>query len=163
MIYGQCVSRHPGWDLLLRGGLQSLFGLLTQNGYLSRRQSPALGDGEVFTGLILDYLSKHYTDNLSSQKAAKAFSYSHGYFCRKFKLHFGVPFQLYLQKYRLLKSRPILFHTAVPISVIARAVGFTGANDYVRCFRAMFGHTPGQYRRLQDVTPGVGAFREQKN
>ena len=59
-----------------------------------------------------------------------------------------------------MRSRPLLFHTAASVSAIARAVGFSSANYYVRCFRAMFGCTPGQYRRLRNGPPAAAAIGE---
>ena len=53
----------------------------------------------------------------------------------------------YLRLMRVQQMARLLTHSDLPISAIARAVGWTDANYSSRCFHAYYGISPTEYRR----------------
>ncbi len=71
---------------------------------------------------------------------------SPGHLSRLFKQHFGASFQAYLQKIRIQKAADLLITTQIPISRIARRVGYRDPARFGQHFRRHIGTTPTLHR-----------------
>jgi AraC-like DNA-binding protein len=72
---------------------------------------------------------------------------SAGNLSRLFRQHHGLGFQAYLQKLRLEKAAELLATTRLPISRIAKRVGYRDVSRFGQHFKRHHGHTPGGWRR----------------
>jgi len=72
-----------------------------------------------------------------------------------FNRHFSCPLEVYVTRQRLTMSAYLLEHSQVPVSVIARALGFPSPSQMGRSFKKEFGITPGERRaRAADAASG---------
>lgn len=146
-IYQQCKHMPTSWELVVEGGLLTFFGLLQQKNYIFSSVIGSMQDD--FGQSILQYLSQHYNQNITSKDLATQMSYSQSYFCRKFHATFDCPFQQYLCQYRLSKARLLLAQEKISIEEAARRVGFNHTGYFVRQFHIAYGCTPKQFQKSQ--------------
>jgi AraC-like DNA-binding protein len=78
--------------------------------------------------------------------AAKVAFTSAGHLSRLFRQHYGLSFQAYLQKLRLEKAAELLRTTKLPITRIAKRVGYRDVSRFGQHFKRMFEATPIEYR-----------------
>ena len=82
--------------------------------------------------------------------AAKNMSMSYSYFSRRFKSEFNTSFSKYLTGVRIQKSVELLSSTAMSVSAIALACGFSNLSHFTKCFKEEKGITPNKFRSLTD-------------
>ncbi len=87
----------------------------------------------------------HTPLKLSDVARVVAFT-SPGNLSRLFRQSYGMSFQAYLQKIRLEKAAELLTTTRLPISRIARRVGYRDVSRFGQHFKRYFSHTPSEYR-----------------
>lgn len=150
-IYRQSEAHTDHWDLMVRGQLLYLFGLLWQSGAIRHAERGELKSG--FGLRVLDILRVRYREQLTSADVAAQLSYSHSYFCRKFKETFSLSFQQYLSQYRLSKARLLLTRNSLTVGEIAEQVGYNNVSFFIRQFRSLYGCTPGQFQKNQAARP----------
>lgn len=95
---------------------------------------------------ILEYIHKHYDQELSIEHFAGTMNMSIGHFSRTFKEEVGEKYVEYIAKYRLMKAKQLLLDTDLKIDEIAEKVGYWGRNSLIRAFRRYEGITPAKYR-----------------
>lgn len=94
------------------------------------------------------YLSLHLNRSLQLEAVAKDVAFvSAGHLSRLFKQRYGLSFQGYLQKVRLEKAAELLIDTKLPISRLARRVGYRDLSRFCEHFKRSFGTSPMQYRK----------------
>lgn len=98
---------------------------------------------------VLDYMNKHYYEDISSADLSKRFGYSEGYFCRHFKLITGLSPMIYIRILRLEKAMELLQNEHLSFTEIAMRCGFSNANYFTRCFKSHFNMTPSEYLQQQ--------------
>lgn len=138
------ADQRPGWELQVCGNLAILFGMLKEDGHLSTPDFPA---EKNICCRIIDYISAHYPENITSADAAHHFHMSPSHFCRLFRSSFGHCFQNYLCIYRIEQAKLLLRSSDRPISQIAASVGFGSFSYFCKIFREHTGVTPSEYRR----------------
>ena len=69
------------------------------------------------------------------------------YLSRYFARHFGCGFREYLRLARVETSTTLLHDASRSLTQIAFASGFADQSHFVRCFKAVHGQTPSEYRR----------------
>jgi len=97
---------------------------------------------------ILDYIHKHYNEDISVEYFAEKLQMSVGHFSRTFKEEVGEKYVDYIAKVRLQKAKEMLLETDLKIDDIAVKVGYWGRNSFIRMFRKHEGITPAQYRTI---------------
>jgi len=95
----------------------------------------------------LDYISAHYTENLSIPDIAEHLHLSSNYFAKLFKQETGVTPVQYIASLRYEKSAHLLRHTDMPISEVAQAVGFSDTLYFSRFFHEFAGRSPTAFRK----------------
>lgn len=97
------------------------------------------------------YICAHYSTIRSLAQVAEACEISIPYLCRLFENYATTsPYEL-LAHMRLRKAAMMLATTKMPVSSVARAVGYRDIPHFSRLFKSTFGVPPSQYR----FTPGV--------
>lgn len=155
-IYRQCVERRRGWELVVRGQLLALAGMLEQQGDLFNTIRKDMR--RDFSTRALDILSETYAAPITSRDVAARMSYSQSYFCRLFRENFSLSFQEYLCQYRLSKARLLLAQGEVPVGEAAARVGFANASYFAKQFRALYGCTPKKFQAMQAVPDDFGGY-----
>ena len=96
---------------------------------------------------IEEFLNKHYTESLRLGDLSAWLNLSSRQTERIILRLFGVPFTTLLCKKRLTTAKLLLKITDLPVEEIARSVGFPDQNYFYRKFSAVYGTTPGKYRK----------------
>ena len=100
-----------------------------------------------FCKKVLEYVSEHFAENISSKHAADALSFNQSYFCRNFKKNFGTSFAEYLNMYRVSASRGLLEDKTKSITQIAYECGFGTSSRFSKCFKKHYGILPSEYKK----------------
>jgi two-component system, response regulator YesN len=99
----------------------------------------------------IDYISAHYTGELSLQQLAEHVHMSKNYFCLQFKHHTGQNFIDYVIKLRIGKAKEIMVDPGLKIYEVAEKAGFNDVKYFSKLFKKMTGLSPVEYReRLQE-------------
>ena len=93
-----------------------------------------------------NFISEHFTDELSLAKVAKAVSISANYLSERFKQVTGMNFVEYVSCTRFQKAHNLLRNSDLRISEIAFAVGFQSLSQFNRVFKRLSGKPPTAFR-----------------
>jgi transcriptional regulator GlxA family with amidase domain len=98
---------------------------------------------------IREYVEAHLGDSMDLATLAAVAGLSIHHFARGFKQSTGLTPHHYLTQKRVERAQDMLAHSALSLSEIAYAVGFSDQSHLARHFRQMLGTTPGQFRWAQ--------------
>lgn len=122
-----------------------MFIYLFKNNHITKKELNS--KSSVFCTNVLGYIATHYSEDITSCDASKALSYSHGYFCRKFKSEFGQNFSEYLTVYRVVMSKILLEEKKCSVTEVAYNCGFSSADYFSKCFKKIVGLLPSEYKK----------------
>ncbi len=103
----------------------------------------------------IDYIEKHLNDDLPVDLLAGIAAFSLWHFQRVFSAMTGQTVACYIRRRRLASAAAQLAGTRRKIVEIAWEHRFESQEAFTRAFKAMFGSTPGQYRR-ENTRPDEG-------
>ena len=96
---------------------------------------------------VIDYLEKHYMEDLSVSELASHFNMSPSYFAHFFKQYAQKSVIEYINEIRITHAKNFLEKEETPISEIALRVGFSDVNYFSRKFKAITCITPTEYKK----------------
>ncbi len=96
---------------------------------------------------ILNYIDKHFNEDITLQKLEKEFGASVAHISVEFKRWFGINYRSYLINRRLNRAKELLRYSDLPIATIADEMGFPTPSYMIELFRKKEGITPFQYRK----------------
>lgn len=96
---------------------------------------------------ILEYVQKHYSEDISSNSICTEFGYTESHLCRLFKKHTGVTVSKYVQTLRIENAKKLLQETDMEINRISEACGFLDFSYFCRCFKSFVRYTPSDFRK----------------
>lgn len=96
---------------------------------------------------IVDYLDRHFAEDLSIEDLAATFNISASYFAHLFKEYAQKSVIEYINETRIMHAKNFLEKEEIPISEIALRVGFSDINYFSRKFKAIAGVTPTEYKK----------------
>ena len=119
--------------------------------YLARameraRSELANRDPLYILSVTLEYVDKHYTENISQEELAERFRYNSAYFSRMFKKHKGMNLSDYITGKRIDYAAELLSTTDMSAEQISEAVGYKSKPQFYNTFVRLKGVTPRQYR-----------------
>ncbi len=100
---------------------------------------------------IIEYIDRHYDEELNVPALAEQFFISPSYFAHLFKKRTNKGVIEYINEVRVNRARAILEKEDVSIGAIACRVGFNDINYFSRKFKAITGMTPTEYKRLKST------------
>ena len=106
----------------------------------------AVGRENYAVQQVRDYLTSHYTRNISLNELATLVNLNPFRLLRAFRKQVGLPPHAYLNYVRVQRAKRLLA-TGHPIAEAALATGFSDQSHLHRHFKKMLGVTPGQYVR----------------
>lgn len=95
----------------------------------------------------VDYIKKHFREELTLEDVAQAVHFSPYYLSRLFGEELGLSFVNYLTIVRMDEAKRLLLETNWTVSAIAKAVGYQDPSYFTKVFKKMEGQTPTQFRR----------------
>ncbi|MFB9749978.1 helix-turn-helix transcriptional regulator [Paenibacillus hodogayensis] len=111
--------------------------------------------------LMLDYLNRHYHEDISLETVADRLNMSPGYMSKQFKEQTGMNFSEYVNELRMQKAKELLQSSDCKIQEVAERVGYFNVNSFIRMFKKTAGLPPGEFRRLHRFGDGEGADGKQ--
>ncbi|WP_232282210.1 response regulator transcription factor [Paenibacillus sp. oral taxon 786] len=106
---------------------------------------------------MLDYIDRHYEENLKLETLSEVFNYSSSYLGQLFKNETGEYFNAYLDKVRIEKAKQLL-RQGMKVYEVAEQVGYANVNYFHHKFKKLVGHSPSSYQKKADLK-NDGAYR----
>lgn len=98
---------------------------------------------------VLDYIDKHYRENIRLEDLASIMNISSMYFSNYFKKVFNISPKQYILNKRLTESQRLLLESRMSIKEIAFAVGFDNENYFSEFFSAKVGISALKFRNRE--------------
>ena len=98
---------------------------------------------------VAAYINNSYHEDITLSGISEKFFISPCYFSRIFKRVTGISFNEYLNGVRTKEAQRLLATTDESVAAIAEAVGYKSATHFGRCFGAIAGMSPSEYRRMK--------------
>jgi YesN/AraC family two-component response regulator len=99
-------------------------------------------------GETIQYIKKHYKDQLTLTDIAKYIGFNKNYLCTKFKKEMGVTIHQYLIEVRMAHARKLLINDNESVDSVAYKSGFENALYFRSIFKKYNGLTPTEYRNI---------------
>jgi AraC-like DNA-binding protein len=97
------------------------------------------------------FVKQKFREKIRSEDVASACEMSAFRFSRAFHETFGLTFQDYLLRYRILEACRLLRHPDANVTKVAYSVGFNDASYFSRAFRRFIGTSPSAYNAEFEV------------
>jgi len=101
------------------------------------------------TTLIKEYLSEHYSEEVSLDTLADLTGYSKTYLCRIFRENTGMTINTYLNKVRIGNAAQLLANTDMDLVEVGRRTGYNNVFHFIKTFKKIVGIPPGSYRKRE--------------
>ncbi|MCE5222274.1 MAG: helix-turn-helix domain-containing protein [Clostridium sp.] len=146
-IFTLSHEKSYGYELEIRNYLSIVWlNLIREIKEEIKNTMPAISNDNERIKLAMQYIQKHYTDNIHLNNIAMAANISKSECCRSFKRILKVtPFE-YLLEYRVSKAAELLLKSKDSISNIALDVGFNGISYFGKVFKKYMNCSPSEYR-----------------
>jgi AraC-like DNA-binding protein len=104
---------------------------------------------------VVDYISEHYSEDISIDMAANMAGMSPAAFSRNFQRFTGNKFVEFVNRIRISQACSMLYSTDDQVSTICFSVGFQNLANFNRQFLKMKDMTPSEYRdiALNELAP----------
>lgn len=141
--------RMTGYELIIKAALLRLLALLLPYCIESSKVPPIQTEHALKLKNALDYISSHYTENISISDVAEACYFSEYHFMRFFKKYVGMSCFDYLKNYRLEKAAELLQDGELSILDVCLSSGFHNLSYFYREFKEKYGMTPKEWRKIR--------------
>ena len=119
-----------------------------------------MGEKRIATvSAAVEFIEGHLTEKLDLDCVAAAVHYSKYYLHRVFNSTVGMTIHDYVQRRQLTEAAKLLVFSAKPIIEVAAAAGYESQQAFSNIFKAMYKHTPNQYRKNEKFYPLQLKFR----
>lgn len=113
---------------------------------LRERFAETQSAGEQAVALARAYVEENCHRDLTLRQVAAHVYLSPYYFARLFKAHTGMTLGEYVTDFRMRKACDLLRSTSLPVTAVAKRVGYCSPSYFSALFSKTFGMSPGQYR-----------------
>jgi AraC-like DNA-binding protein len=109
------------------------------------RPVPARRDRSLHRAV--EYIRNHFTESLRISAVARVAGFTRSHFSRLFIEREGMPFEDYVMRLRLERSRQLLTDTELSVGRVAELSGFASPQYFCRVFRRVVKITPSEFRQ----------------
>lgn len=146
-IRRELETKHPGYQLIVRGLLLRLFNVLTH----SKDYETQYIDLGADEGFSLAYSAKKILDKhkrkMTKHEIALQLNYNSEHINRVFKKHYGQSIAQYNRTVYLRQAALLLNSTNSHIHLICKQLGFSNRTHFYTLFEEEYGCTPAEYRK----------------
>ena len=142
-------TKAPGWQICLGGIASQLIVHLTRAAHVLQT-TPRNPKGDMLEG-ILDYVQGRLSEKISIQETAQVFHISASTLTHLFQREMGISFYRCVTQRRLVESKNLIA-AGQPMEQISMAVGFQEYSAFYRAFKAEYGISPMQYRKMLQLS-----------
>lgn len=140
------LEKEPS-NIMLKSYLMLFFGQLLRNyERIDEASEPERKNNYRLSG-ILQYMNDH-KQTVTLPELAQDFYLSEGYLSRYLKRETGKPFNVLLRQIRIEHAAAMLQNSDCSIEEVCGAVGYSDISRFYRNFKAQYGMTPAQFRRI---------------
>lgn len=107
----------------------------------------------AFINKMLSFLERNYSTNCSLSAASKQLGYSYSYISRHFKRSVGIPFNSFVNQFRISRACYLLKNTNISILECSMEVGYSSVYSFIRNFKEICKTTPSEYRASKPIIP----------
>jgi AraC family transcriptional regulator len=111
------------------------------------RSDRGAAEGSIWAARAEAYLEAHSAEPLGLGQVARALGVHPGHLARTFRAGCGETLGARLRRIRAERAAAMIRTTEAPLIEVAADCGFSHQAHMTRVFRALFGVTPGRYRR----------------
>ena len=141
------LSTHPEAPVLqLIGHLYLFFDCLVRSS-LRRGPSPSSKLQDIHVRTALEYVERHYREDISVADIARSTGLNPSYFGKVFKEATGRTPQQYLIGYRMNKATELLKLTSMSVAEVGAEVGYPNQLHFSRAFKGFYGLSPRDWRK----------------
>ena len=130
---------HTANQFLLNSYMNRVFGELS-SGLLMKSESDGVLD------LIKNDIEARFNENTTIEEIAKRYGYTSDHVIRLFRQKFGVTPHRYRLRLRMEHAKWLIGNTDMSLEAVADAVGYKEFPSFWRCYRAVYGVSPGKNR-----------------
>ncbi len=130
-------------DYALLGNLYTVFGCLSCN-YHSAAQTCQ----NIYLKQALNFIHNNYSHHIQIADIAEYLKIDRTYLYRLFMDEFQMAPKKYLEQYQLKMALQLLSNSDMAIKEISYTCGFPDPTAFTKCFRASYGFTPRQVRKI---------------
>lgn len=165
-IADEYVHQRTLSDESASAALSTLAFHLTSEQRLVKDGAPPVIDTTGFNDLsknVVDYLTNHYSENLTLDDISAGVGLSKNYLCNAFKHNTGTTILDCLNLIRVRKAAELIVYSDLSLAQVAQMCGYISSSHFNRVFSRYAGVPPGQCRRafaLSLSTRGKEARRE---
>ncbi len=143
-------EKKEGYEFMTQGYLYLLIGtVIKEKLYEESAYSAVTIERLNSLKSIVDYISDHYSENISLEKLARIAGMNPKYFCRYFRRLTGRTPIDYLNYYRIESACEMLSTRNITIKETAMNCGFSDESYFVKTFKKYKNTTPKQYTRKE--------------
>ncbi len=130
---------HTANQFLLNSYMNRVFGELS-SGLFMKSESDGVLD------LIKNDIEARFNENTTIEEIAKRYGYTSDHVIRLFRQKFGVTPHRYRLRLRMEHAKWLIGNTDMSLEAVADAVGYKEFPSFWRCYRAVYGVSPGKNR-----------------
>ena len=102
---------------------------------------------------VQQYIQEHYREELSLKTLSEVVCVSPHYFSAYFKAETGQNYKAYLTQVRMEHAMRLVLNTDLKTYELAEQVGYNNVRRFVDAFRATYGMSPADCRKLRKIEP----------
>ena len=99
---------------------------------------------------ITDYISNHFSENLTLEEVASLAGFSTYHFARLFKQYTNSSFYKFLNQKRIEYAKSLLLDPELAVTEVAAQSGFSSLSAFLRMFKQLNLCTPTEFRSMYD-------------
>lgn len=137
------------WQLNVIGNTMQLVAHF-RRAYSSQTAQPLKTEKPELLDGIITHIENHYPERLTLAEMAKLFYISERTISSLFRQRLGVSFYQYLTRRRLIAAKDLIMK-GITLEAVAERSGFGDYTAFYRAFRAEFGISPREYKRIAEA------------
>lgn len=139
------------YEAFIKAYVYQILAVLYRNNILKNPESFFKAENIEKIAPALDYVNKHFSENISLCEVSKILNVDKSHFCRIFKKAVNTTFINYLNFVRIGHAEKMLLTTEKAITEIAYDVGFSSVAYFTETFGKYRGCTPSMYRKSTKI------------
>lgn len=146
-IFSEYISKNTAYELYIKAHLCNIVAFLSRHNILNVA-SQFFNEKNISKIMpALDYIDKHYREEITLEELSSVLNLNSSYFCRLFKRATNSTFIEYLNFIRICKSELMLTSSDKTIADISLELGFASVSYFNKIFKRFKGCTPTEYKK----------------
>lgn len=150
-IIEENTKKEKAYDKYIKAFILEIKAILSRAGFLPDNEEILKSKEMARLAPVLDYVEKHYMEDISLDIVSRILNVDKSHFCRIFKSTVSTSFVKYLNIVRLSRAEKLLTETNESIYKICTEVGFSSPAYFTKTFKENKFCSPIAYRKMKRV------------